>query len=60
MPQSASGVTVYVEYNVYSLSPTGGEQYVMSANKLLSLPSGLAFETGRQYELQLILNIPTK
>ncbi|MDR2804701.1 MAG: fimbrillin family protein [Dysgonamonadaceae bacterium] len=60
IPQSTIGATVYVEYNVYSLSPAGGEQYIMSANKLLSLPSGFSFETGRQYELQLILNVPAK
>ncbi|MDR0231178.1 MAG: fimbrillin family protein [Dysgonamonadaceae bacterium] len=49
---------VYVEYDVYTYSLTGGEQYDRSLSKLLPLPVGFAFEIGRQYELHVILNVP--
>jgi hypothetical protein len=58
IPQAAGNAAVYVEYDVYSVSPTGDERYRDSFNKLLMLPTGFAFEIGRQYELQLTLEIP--
>lgn len=59
MPQVVqSNTAVYVEYDVYTISPTGGEQYYTSATKLLPFTTGFAFEIGKQYELQVILDIP--
>ena len=53
-----NNAAVYVEYNVYTYSLTGGEQYYTSLSQLLPLATGFAFEIGRQYELQLSLYVP--
>lgn len=58
IPQPAGNAEVYVEYDIYTVSPTAGEQYETSATKLLPLTSGFAFEIGKQYELQITLDIP--
>jgi hypothetical protein len=58
IPQAAGNAAVYVEYDIYSVLPTGGELYLDSRSKLQLLPVGFAFEIGRQYELQLTLDIP--
>ena len=55
---AANNTAVYVEYNVYTYSPVGGEQYYTSVTKLLPLTAGFAFEIGRQYELLLTLEVP--
>jgi len=48
---------IYVEYNVYTYSPTEGEQYVTSATKLIPLDNGLTFEIGRSYMMLIELKI---
>ena len=52
---------LYVEYNIYTYSPTDGEQYVSSATKRINIAgfaSGFAFEIGRQYVLRIELEVP--
>jgi len=61
MPQvvnAANNTAIYVEYDIYTYSLTHGEQYYTSQTKLMPLPSGFAFEIGRQYELQITLDVP--
>ncbi len=62
IPQEARGGNrmVYVEYDVYTNSDINGEKYHTTEKKLLPLNTGANehFEIGRQYELQLTLDIP--
>jgi hypothetical protein len=58
IPQYADNAAVYVEYDVYSVSPAGDERYMDSRSRLLRLPDGFAFEIGRQYELLVSINVP--
>jgi hypothetical protein len=61
MPQvisAANNTAIYVEYDLYTYSLTHGEQYYTTLTKLLPLSNGFAFEIGRQYELQITLNVP--
>lgn len=59
MPQTVQNNTaIYVEYEIYTISPANGEQYYASATKLLPLATGFAFEIARQYELQITINNP--
>jgi hypothetical protein len=53
-----NNAALYVEYDIYTVSPTTGEQYYTSATQLLPLASGFAFEIGRQYEARIVLGIP--
>ena len=61
MPQDASDIkkttAVYVEYNIYTYSPTEGEKYVSSATKLFSLNPSFAFEIGKSYAILLELRV---
>ncbi|MDR0542723.1 MAG: fimbrillin family protein [Dysgonamonadaceae bacterium] len=58
IPQAADNAAVYLEYDIYSLSPAGDERYLDSQSRLQRLPDGFAFEIGRQYELQVSINAP--
>ena len=61
MPQvinAANRTAIYVGYDVYTYSLIHGERYYTSLTKLLPLTTGFAFEIGRQYELQITLNVP--
>ena len=52
---------LYIEYNIYTYSPTEGEQYVTSATKLINFTSfapTFAFEIGRQYVFKITLEVP--
>ncbi|MDH6303689.1 hypothetical protein M2459_000021 [Parabacteroides sp. PF5-5] len=52
-----SGAEIYVEYDIYTVSSTAGEQYHTTVKKQLPLASGLTFNIGKQYQLQIPLNI---
>jgi len=61
MPQvinAGNNTAIYIEYDVYTYSFANGEQYYTSSTKLLPITTGFAFEIGRQYELQVILDVP--
>jgi hypothetical protein len=61
MPQlvdAANKTAIYVEYDIYTYSLIHGERYYTTLTKLLPLTTGFAFEIGRQYELQISLNVP--
>jgi hypothetical protein len=59
IPQAVQNNTViYVEYDIYTISPTSGEQYNTSATQAYSLASGFTFEIGKQYELLVTLGVP--
>ena len=64
MPQAVAAgnqSAVYVEYNIYTYSPTEGERYVTSATRLIPLINparpAFAFEIGRYYMLLLELKV---
>jgi hypothetical protein len=59
IPQAVQSNTVlYVEYDIYTISVTGGEKYLKSATQLFSLPDDFTFKIGWQYELQVTLSAP--
>jgi hypothetical protein len=59
MPQATQDqATLYVEYDIYSVSQVEGEQYEASNQKLFNFSPGFVFEIGRQYELQITLDVP--
>ncbi len=55
--QAPNNTEVYIEYDIYIDSPINGEQYYTTGKKMLSLTNGFAFEIGRQYELQITLDV---
>jgi hypothetical protein len=58
IPQAIQSQTaVYVEYDIYSVTQPDKEQYYTSKQKLFRFQPGFVFEIGRQYELQLNLNV---
>jgi len=57
IPQATSGAAIFVEYDVYRYSLTSDdEQYLTSVKELI--PIDITFKIGRQYNLQITLNIP--
>jgi hypothetical protein len=60
IPQAAiqNQTAVYVEYDIYSVSQPDNEQYYTSRQKLFYFQPKFVFEIGRQYELQLNLDVP--
>ncbi|NDW13173.1 DUF5119 domain-containing protein [Bacteroides sp. 214] len=61
MPQevlAGNETVVYVEYDIYTVSPINGEQYYTSATKKLPVVEGFIFEIGKQYQLQMTLDVP--
>jgi hypothetical protein len=59
IPQTVESTVLYVEYDIYTVSLTGGEKYETSATQRFSLTPGfVAFEIGRQYELKVTLDAP--
>jgi hypothetical protein len=58
IPQMATDIELFVEYDVYSFSWAAGEKYEGTTARVFRLPSGFAFEIGRQYDLQVPLDIP--
>jgi len=57
IPQVTNNAAIYVEYDVYSYSLTSDdEQYLTSVTKLI--PFNITFNIGRQYDLQITLDIP--
>ena len=59
MPQVVNSESeLYIEYNIYTYSPTEGEQYVTSTTKRIKIASGFAFEIGRSYIFRVELNVP--
>jgi hypothetical protein len=58
IPQAVQSNTIlYVEYDIYTVSVTGGEKYLKSATQLFPLDNDY-FKIGRQYELQVTLGAP--
>lgn len=59
MPQVVGAdATVYIEYDVYTVTPTHGERYETSVAKQIPLTAGTSFEIGKQYRLQMELGLP--
>lgn len=59
MPQTVGNdAEIYVEYDVYEISPVYGEVYYTSAKKLLQITAGFEFQTGKQYKIQVDLEVP--